>query len=332
MKGLIAGQKIPVKILKAILRSGRIAHAYLFKGPAGSGKEVLAKEFAKAILCLGQNTPGQDFHGHGDTVLSCGVCRSCSEVDKNSHPDLFIVKKDGTSIKIKASHEMLKEVLTRPFISSRKVFIINEAETLTAEAANALLKLLEEPPPYVTFILTTSNEAAIPSTVTSRCQVIPLHSLPGSVIAAYLEEKLDVPPEKSKEISIISGGSIEKAMWLVSQEGESVFYGDALIKQICDDSPAEMALEYSKVDVEKKDRILAALEFEFGRNLSRTIDRSSGQCLENPDSSQVVTLKRNFWGLKAVMRARQRLSANTNSFLVFCVLFMDIHRFFAEKI
>lgn len=332
MKGLISGQEIPVKILKAILSSGRIAHAYLFKGPAGSGKEILAKEFAKGILCLGENTLGRHFHDQGDTGLSCGLCRSCSEVDKNSHPDLFMIKKDGTSIKIKASHEMLKEVLTRPFLSRRKVFIVHEAESLTVEAANALLKLLEEPPSYITFILTTSNEIAIPSTVISRCQVIPLRSLPAPAIATYLERTLGISNEKSREIASLSDGSIEKAMLLVSQEGEKVFSGDTLIQQIREDSPVELALKYSKVDSDEKARVLAALEFEFSRNLSMAIQRSSGQGLANPHDREEVALKESFWGLKAVMRARERLSANTNSFLVFCVLFMDIHGVFEETI
>ncbi|HHY11875.1 MAG TPA: DNA polymerase III subunit [Firmicutes bacterium] len=327
MNCLIAGQEVPIRILKAILRSGRIAHAYLFKGPTGSGKAVLAREFAKGILCLNESSPERFLEDSSGTELSCGVCASCSEVGKNTHPDLFMIEKDGTSIKIRASHGMLKEVLTRPFVSRRKVFIINEAESLTAEAANALLKLLEEPPSYVTFILTTSNESAIPGTVISRCQVIPLRALPAAVIAKYLEDAHGVPEDQSREISSLADGSVNKAMWLLSQMGEQAISGEALAKQIAAGSPVELALEYSKADLEERHKILATLELEFARRLSRAAMEYDGGYQGGQDTRGTAALRQNFQALKSVMRARERLGANTNSFLVFCTLFMDVHGF-----
>jgi DNA polymerase III delta' subunit len=335
---LVSGQEVPVKILKAILRSGRIAHAYLLKGPAGSGKAALAREFAKGLLCLNQSRADDSF-GTGDGIkLACNVCESCTRVDNHTHPDLLMIEKEGTSIRISASHSMIKEVLTRPYVSKRKVFIIDDAEALTAEAANALLKLLEEPPAHVNFILTTSNESAIPATVISRCQVIPLRALPAEAIAGYLHQIHNVPIELSREIAALSDGSVHKALWLLSQGDQEGVDGPALAGRIVGSSPVELAQEYSKADSQDRHRILVALELEFAQKLAKAaMEYNYGEHgaygeHERPDAGGADALKTNFQALKAIMRARQRLGANANPFLVFCTLFMDIQRFITEEI
>lgn len=338
MDGIIAGQEVAVKILESILRSGRIAHAYLFRGPKGSGKEALAREFSKAILCMDETgfTGSQSFHTKSITGLSCGLCRSCYAVEKNNHPDLYLIEKDGTSIKIKASYSMLKEAMTKPFLSQRKVFVIHEAENLTPEAANALLKLLEEPPSYVTFILTTAQETAMPGTVVSRCQVIPFRALPAFVIAKFLEEEQGVSEQKSRKIAHFSGGSIERAKWLLSLEEESTLSGEALMGEISLESPVELALRYSKAAYEEKARMLSVLEMEFARNLARAVQNGQGSNDKEPDMGgrgiDTALIKQSLAGLRAVMGSRQSLSANTNAFLVFCVLFLDLKRVFQLQI
>jgi DNA polymerase-3 subunit delta' len=327
---LLRGQAVSVRILKAILRSGRIGHAYLFKGPAGSGKTALAKQFAKALLCLNGDSP-EGLPSNSGTELGCNECPSCVRVDGDAHPDLIMIEKDGTSIGISAAHSMLKEVLTRPFVSKRKVFIIKDAETLTAEAANALLKLLEEPPAYVNFILTTANESAIPATVISRCQVIPLRAMPAEAVAAYLQEVHNVPEDRSRQIAALSDGSIQKAVWLLSQPDGQKANGEALTDKVMNGSLVELALEYSKADSGERQKLLAALQLEFAEKLSQAAMEYDKRQY-GPDNSQAAVLKRNFEALKAIMRARQRLSANTNAFLVFCTLFMDMQRLNSEEI
>ncbi len=322
MNSLLNGQEVPVKILKTVLNSGRIAHAYLFKGPEGSGKAVLAKEFAKGLLCLGQHVAGEIIT-NGVEVFSCGVCVSCTEVSKATHPDLFMIEKNGASIKIKASHAVLKEVLTRPFVSKRKVFVIDEAETLTPQAANALLKLLEEPPAYVTFILTTSNESSIPDTVVSRCQVIPLRALPSGVIADYLKDKHGVLEEESWEIANLSGGNIHKAVQLLSQiKGQSIT-GKELVGRITANSPINLALEYSKACIRERREVLATLELELARKLDEVVEKGK---YRKHEANVADDLKQNYRLVKSVVRAKERLNANTNSFLVFSTLFLDIRR------
>ncbi len=337
MNDVLSAQAVPVKILKAILRSRRIAHAYLFKGPPGSGKVDLAREFSKALLCMGEtrlagsgSESGLDSDTQGNAGFSCGLCRSCQAFDKGSHPDLYSVEKDGTTIKIKASHGMLKDVLTKPYLSRRKVFVIYDAENLTAEAANALLKLLEEPPPYVVFILITANETAIPSTVVSRCQVITFRPLPSRAIAQFLEKEHGVSRDKSHEIAAFSNGSVERALWLLSQNEEITIFQQALFEEIHTNCPVELALKYSKADFEEKGRMLSALEIDFARNLLRAVQHteSAGEDSNHKSGSSNVLLNQSLAGLRAVMGLRQSLNANTNAFLAFCVLFMDLKRVF----
>lgn len=326
MNSLAINQKVPIRILKSALRTKRIAHAYLLKGPRGSGKAALAEEFAKGLLCLGAN--GQETGANG--MFSCGLCESCSQMTKGSHPDLFEIEKDGANIKIKASYGMLKEVLTRPVISNRKVFVINEAEALTAEAANALLKLLEEPPSYVTFILTTRNESAIPATVVSRCQVISLKALPEAAIAEDLENVYGVPQNLSADLSALSDGSYSKALEILAQSKEKTINLETLIKRIAEDSPLDLAVEYSKVNSKERLRVLNALELEVSQRLWGAALRYDEVRSEDHGAKGKLILHRIFKVLKSVMRAKKQLGSNTNSLLVFSTLFMDIHGFIGE--
>jgi len=326
---LLRGQEVAVKILRSIIMSKKVAHAYLFKGPRGCGMEECAREFSKAILCLGSDSDKLAASGLGETTndltLSCGLCESCQAFSGNNHPDLFCFEKEGTSIKIKTSHDMLKESLTRPYLSKRKVFVVNEVENMTLEAANALLKLLEEPPYYITFILTTSNELMIPSTIVSRCQVIPFRPLPASVIADILEAEHGVSAEDSRLIAMFSSGSIDRALWFLSDDGKDVLSGGGIVAEMRSNSPVELGIKYSKANSDEKARVLSALEVHFGGSLARAVGDSSesedGQ-MEGKNTREEIA--RSICGLNAIMRARQRLAANTNSFLTFSALFLSL--------
>ena len=329
MSRLLRGQEVAVKILRSIIMSKKVAHAYLFKGPRGCGMEECAREFSKAILCLGSDSDKITASGlretTSDLTLSCGVCESCQAFSENNHPDLFCFEKEGTSIKIKSSHEMLKESLTRPYLSGRKVFVINEAENMTLEAANALLKLLEEPPYYITFILTTSNELMIPSTIVSRCQVIPFRPLPASVIADILETEHGVSAEDSRLISMFSSGSIDRALWFLSDDGKDALSGGGIVAEIRSNSPVELGLKYSKANSDEKVRVLTALEIHFGGSLARAVhDSGESEDMQTEGKNTKEAITRSIYGLNAVMRARQRLAANTNSFLTLSDLFLRL--------
>lgn len=174
----------------------KISHSYLFLGTAGIGKKEIAKEFAKMILCLNEKK-------------YCNHCKSCIEFDSNNNPDFQMVEPDGNSIKIEQIRQMQRKIIEAPIISQNKVYIINDADLMTIEAQNCLLKTLEEPPEFVTIILIGSNENNFLSTIKSRCTIIKFQDIENSQIKDYLENKYDI--KVSDNLLEIFGGSIGKA-------------------------------------------------------------------------------------------------------------------------
>ena len=186
-------------ILKETITKGNILHSYMFFGNEGIGKKIFALEFAKMILCENQkNSP-------------CEKCKSCIEFDSNNNPDFFFIEPDGNSIKIDQIRNMQKGMLEKPIISSKKVYIINNAETMTKEAQNCLLKTLEEPQEYVVIILIVSDENSMLSTIKSRCTKIFFEKISDENLKTYIKEKIgDVHFEES--MIKLSEGSIGKCI------------------------------------------------------------------------------------------------------------------------
>ena len=179
----IVGHSRAKKVLHNALLENRVAHAYLFCGPSGIGKTALTKAFAKALLCPNKS--------HND---ACGRCPTCLRVEAGRFPDLSEVSPAGNNIKIEQIREIQKKAQFKPFEAARKVYIINRADLLTREAANCLLKILEDPPPDTFFLLTTINAYNLPSTVVSRCQQVPLSRVPVKEIEQLLVKGgLDLP-------------------------------------------------------------------------------------------------------------------------------------------
>ena len=152
---LILGNKEQRKNLDNIILNKNIGHAYMFVGMEGIGKLLIAREFAKAILC--QNP----------TNTYCGNCECC-EIFENS-PDYVYITDENGAIKVGDIRALSDNIMLKPVKSSRRVFIINNADTMNESAQNALLKILEEPPAYATIILVLSNKEKILRTIKSRC-------------------------------------------------------------------------------------------------------------------------------------------------------------------
>lgn len=154
----LKGHEMVKTYLKEALRKGVFSHAYFFEGQAGVGKLEMAKEFAKAVNCQ---------EGKGE---ACDVCLSCRKANMGNHPDIIVVGPDGRSIKNDQVKIIQTEMNLKPYESRRKVFIIDSADTMTPQAQNSLLKVLEEPPSSCLVILVSSNAAGLLPTVKSRCQ------------------------------------------------------------------------------------------------------------------------------------------------------------------
>ncbi|MBA9087586.1 DNA polymerase-3 subunit delta' [Fontibacillus solani] len=161
----IVGQKTAKELLQRSLSRNQISHAYIFSGPPGSGQKEVALAFAKAIFCTSE---GND---------ACGECLECRKIEHGNHPDLHLIAPDGASIKIDQIRDLQRIFSYRSKNGNPKVYIIDEADKMTVQAANSLLKFLEEPPSPAVAILLSDNGRAMLPTIQSRAQWIPFTSL-----------------------------------------------------------------------------------------------------------------------------------------------------------
>ena len=193
----ILGHERQKEILNRALANGRLAHAYLFSGPDGIGKRLVAMALARAIVCHEQR--------------GCGQCLACRKIDHQNHPDLHTLEPDGTSIKIEQIRSFQRELNLKPLESPRKICIIEQADTMTVGAANALLKTLEEPRGDTLLILLTAQPNRLLETIRSRCQPLPFTRHPNSRIQAELERQLGIDATESHILAALSEGSFKKA-------------------------------------------------------------------------------------------------------------------------
>ncbi len=221
----IIGQNHISTTLKNTLEKNRIANAYLFAGPRGVGKTSTARILAKALNCK-----------DGPTINPCGKCNSCVEIGKGISLD--VIEIDGASNRQIDDIRALREnVKFSPTLGKFKIYIIDEVHMLTNEAFNALLKTLEEPPPFIKFIFATTHPHKIPSTILSRCQRLDFRRILTMEIVAQLNkiitaEKIDVDKEVVYAIAKSSDGSLRDAEsildQLVSFSGKKVSLGDVI--------------------------------------------------------------------------------------------------------
>lgn len=193
-------QQIVQTLLNAVYCS-RVVHAYLFAGPAGVGKETTALAFARALLCM-QPVDGD----------ACGGCRACRQVESRNHPDFYTVQPSGASIKIEQVRGMLSRIPYRSYQGGRKVFLIHQAELMTADASNCLLKTLEEPPGDTVIILISEQPQSLLPTILSRCQQCSFKNIPTPELIGGLVALHGLDPAEAGILAAQAGGSMGKAL------------------------------------------------------------------------------------------------------------------------
>ena len=256
------------KILRESIQSNNIPHSFIFSGIEGIGKKLFAREYAKNIMCLENG--------------NCkNTCDSCIKFDSKSHPDFIEINPDGKAIKIDQIRNMQERIAEKPIISNKKVYIINNADFMTEESQNCLLKTLEEPPEYAIIVLVTSNESKLLATIKSRCVFIKFNKISNEELHNYFNEFSE------NQIKLLNGS----------------FQNSATIKE------REEEYESLKKIVEllQKGTILELIE------CAEILYKKKENILEMLNSLNIILLEKNILEpIKFVEKTKRKIIANNN--------------------
>ncbi len=199
----VIGQDQVVRALEAALDHDRVSHAYLFAGPGGAGKEAAARAFAAALCC---------------PEGGCGRCDSCRKALAGTHPDIETIAPTGAFITVGQVREIGRTLHLDPGEGRARVYIIGDAGAFNAESANAFLKTLEEPPPFVRFILLAADVEGLLPTIVSRCQLVRFRPVATGIIEEHLAAELGVSATMAETCARVSGGDLALARRLCTDE------------------------------------------------------------------------------------------------------------------
>ena len=204
----VVGHKEIVQYIQNAVKQNKLSHAYILNGQRGSGKKLLSRLFAMTLQCeTGQPEP-------------CGECRSCTQTKNGNQPDIItITHEKPATISVDDIREQLNgDVMIKPYSSPYKIYIIPEADLMTPQAQNALLKTLEEPPEYAVIFLLTENADSLLPTIRSRCVMLKLRNIKDKLVKKYLMEQLQVPDYQAELCAAFAQGNIGRAVMLAKSE------------------------------------------------------------------------------------------------------------------
>ena len=200
----LLGQEKAKNLIQRCIAAGRLPHAYIFKGPAGVGKKLFAMGLAAALNCQG-----------GEPGRACGRCRSCHKFRSGNHPDFLVVRPDKGAIKIDQIREMCRALSYPPYESALRIVLLADVHTMRPEAANSLLKTLEEPPAGNLLILTAESSRDILPTISSRCQSLPFFALSTEQTITILQRReTDLDQRTASLLARLAEGSPGRALLL----------------------------------------------------------------------------------------------------------------------
>ena len=195
-------------MLQRSIAQGRVGHAYLFGGLAGIGKKTLALAFAQTLNC----------ERSGETKDACGQCPPCRKMLSGSHPDVLQVSTERQFLRIDDVREIQNQMTFRPLDGRLRIVIIDDADKMNEQAANALLKTLEEPTSSNILILISARPYWLPQTVLSRCRHLRFNPLSAGLVEKYLVERAQIAEDRARLLANLSGGAIAKALDLNTEE------------------------------------------------------------------------------------------------------------------
>jgi DNA polymerase-3 subunit delta' len=324
----IIGHDFQKNILKRAARDNMASHSYLYAGPDGVGKKLMALEFAKLLNCLGSmDSPDE----------GCG-CSSCRKIGRGIHPDVVLIEFTGVkNIKVDQVREEIEEKLyLRPFEGRYKIVIVDEAERMNHNAQNAFLKTLEEPPRDSVIILLSSRPESLLPTLRSRCQTVVFNPLPEEIVAGLLTERGGMSTEEAVLYAKLSGGSIGKALGFDKEMMEwrkDLLTGLVSIRRNSASDISELSeLLSSGASQTETERLELGFRFILLWIRDIALAGMGSECLTNTDFTEAINNEARKWDLDDLLEMERNVErawydiarANANTKLVLDNLFLKL--------
>ena len=305
----IVGQEQMKEHMQGAIEQKKISHAYIINGENRSGKEFIAKIFSQAILCeQGGKEP-------------CGQCHSCIQAESRNHPDIIFVSHEKPNvIGVDDIRDGINNtVMIKPYSSPYKIYIVQEAEKMTPQAQNALLKTLEEPPAYAVFILLVNTMESMLPTIVSRCVLLNMKPVRDEEMRRYLMKELQVPDYRAEICIPFARGNVGRAKALASSEDFDKIRTEALslLKNIYDMEIAEIVDSLKQIkeygfDINDYLDIMAVwyrdvLLFKATHDLNHLIFRDEIQHIKK------VAQRSDYEGIEEVINALEKAKNRLNS-------------------
>lgn len=320
----IIGQEQIKEHLQNAISTGKVSHAYIINGERFAGKEFIAQVFAMALQC------------EADGVEPCQECHSCKQALSGNQPDIIRVthEKPGSIGVDDIRGQINGDIAIKPYSSPYKVYIVNEAEKMTVQAQNALLKTLEEPPAYAVILLLTTNVNALLQTILSRCVILNMKPVADEPVKKYLMTQMQVPDYKAEVCVAFARGNIGKARLLAASEDFDKVKEEALslLKYVHDMDITEMIAAIKRISEYKLDvgDYLDILSIWYRDVLlfKATNDANHLVFREEIGNIRKVAGRTSYEGIESVIqalsRAKTRLEANVNFELTMELLLMEM--------
>ena len=320
----VVGHKDILKYISSAVENNRVSHAYILSGERGSGKKMLANLFAMTLLCeTGDNEP-------------CGKCHSCKQAESGNHPDIIrVTHEKPNSISVDDIRTQVNNTVDiKPYQGPYKVYIIPQADMMTPQAQNAILKTIEEPPSYAVFLLLTENAETLLPTINSRCVMLKLRNIKDTLIKKYLMENLEIPDYKADMCTAFAQGNMGRAIMLANSDHFNEIREEAvqLLKHISEMELNEIVAAVKNISVYKLeitdylDIIMIwyrdVLLYKATKEIDKVVFKDQLQSIKEQ------ARKSSYEGIELILesleKAKARLKANVNFDLVMELLFLTI--------
>ena len=322
----VVGHKNIIQYIGNAVNSGMVSHAYILNGEKGSGKKLLANLFAMSLQC-------HDREADGD---ACGKCQSCKQALSGNQPDIIrVTHEKPASISVDEIREQVNnDIVIKPYSSRYKVYIIADADMMTVQAQNALLKTIEEPPEYAVILLLTENAEVLLPTIRSRCVMLKLRNIKDQLVKKYLMEQMEIPDYKADICVAFAQGNMGKAIALATSEHFNEVKEEAvhLLRNIDDMQTEELMGAVKKCTEFKMDitdylDVIAiwyrdVLIYKATKNVDRVVFSDQMRYIKERAS------KSSYEGIENILdgleKAKARLKANVNFELTMELLLLPI--------